>query len=65
MTLMSSNLMFRYWSTDLSVPRIEMSFFSSMVTGVSMRVLKKLQDDDGSQPHRMTNVMARGMCERN
>lgn len=31
-TTTSSSLMFRYWSTDLRVPRIEMSFFSSTVT---------------------------------
>ena len=38
---MSSNLMFRYWSTDLRVPRMEMSFLSSTVMGVLVRVLKK------------------------
>ena len=32
---MSSSLMFRYWSTDLRVPRIEMSFLSSTVTARS------------------------------
>lgn len=39
---MSSSLMLRYWSTDFRVPRIEMSFFSSTVKGVLVRVLKKL-----------------------
>lgn len=38
---MSSSLMFRYWSTDFRVPRMEMSFFSSTVRGVLVRVLKK------------------------
>jgi len=42
-TVMSSSLMFKYWSTDLSVPRMQMSFFSSTVTTCCMRVLKKLK----------------------
>lgn len=40
---MSSSLMLRYWSTLLRTPRIWMSFLSSTVTSLSMRVLKKLQ----------------------
>lgn len=42
-TEMSSSLMLRYWSTLLRTPRIWMSFLSSTVTSLSMRVLKKLQ----------------------
>lgn len=41
-TSTSSSLMFRYWSTDLRVPRTRMSFLSSMVTVWLVRVLKKL-----------------------
>lgn len=41
-TEMSSSLMLRYWSTLLRTPRIWMSFLSSTVTSLSMRVLKKL-----------------------
>jgi len=37
-----SSLMFRYWSTLLSVPRIWTSFLSSTVISCSTRVLKKL-----------------------
>ena len=42
MTVISSSLMLRYWSTDLSVPRIEISFLSSTVMVEFVRVLKKL-----------------------
>jgi hypothetical protein len=41
-TTMSSSLMFRYWSTDFRVPRMEMSFLSSTVTVCWVSVLKKL-----------------------
>ena len=37
-----SSLMFRYWSTLLSVPRIWTSFLSSTVISCSTSVLKKL-----------------------
>ncbi len=43
-TVMSSSLMLRYWSTDLRVPRMEMSFLSSTVTVCWVSVLKKLAD---------------------
>lgn len=42
-TTMSSSLIFKYWSTDFRVPRMEMSFFNSTVTVALVSVLKKLQ----------------------
>lgn len=42
-TSTSSSLMLRYWSTDFRIPRMRMSFLSSMVTVWLVRVLKKLQ----------------------
>lgn len=41
-TSTSSSLMLRYWSTDFRLPRIRMSFLSSMVTVWLVSVLKKL-----------------------
>lgn len=41
-TSMSSSLMLRYWSTDFRIPRMRMSFLSSIVTVWLVSVLKKL-----------------------
>jgi hypothetical protein len=39
-TLMSTSLMFRYWSTEIRVPVMAMSFFNSMHTCFPTSVLK-------------------------